>query len=91
MAEDEANSPSPRKIVNGRTIYRSRNDFGSPETIKGKPVLTDFDNATYGNASYDLIHPIQPDPYRAPEVCLEAPWSYSADIWNLGLMVVSQQ
>ena len=33
------------------------------------------------------IHPIQPDSYRAPEVLLGVGWSYSADIWNLGVMV----
>ncbi|KAJ5799272.1 uncharacterized protein N7518_001340 [Penicillium psychrosexuale] len=32
-------------------------------------------------------HPIQPDEYRAPEVILGAGWTYSADIWNLGLLM----
>ncbi|KAI4118110.1 MAG: hypothetical protein LQ345_001767, partial [Seirophora villosa] len=28
----------------------------------------------------------QPNLYRAPEVFLKAPWSYSIDIWNVGCM-----
>jgi hypothetical protein len=28
-----------------------------------------------------------PDVYRCPEVMLHLPWSYSADIWNVGAMV----
>jgi hypothetical protein len=30
---------------------------------------------------------IQTREYVAPEVLLKAGWSYSADIWNLGLVV----
>jgi serine/threonine-protein kinase SRPK3 len=30
---------------------------------------------------------IQPFPLRAPEVILKAPWTQSADIWNLGAVV----
>jgi hypothetical protein len=32
-------------------------------------------------------HDIQSLEYTAPEVMLQAGWSYSADIWNLGLVV----
>ena len=32
---------------------------------------------------------IQAEVYRAPEVILDAGWTYSADIWNLGVMVIS--
>jgi serine/threonine-protein kinase SRPK3 len=89
VAMDEAKEPSPRKVLADRTIYLSRNNFGDIKTglSPGKPVLTDFDTATFGNVSYPLTYPIQPSSYRAPEVTLGAPWTYSADIWNLGLMV----
>lgn len=51
----------------------------------GAPVLCDFGSAVPG----DQIHreDIQPGIYRAPEVILEAPWSYGVDIWNAGCMV----
>ncbi|KAL5339395.1 kinase-like domain-containing protein [Aspergillus crustosus] len=32
-------------------------------------------------------HPIQPEGYWAPEVCLGREWRYSVDIWNLGVML----
>ena len=87
VAKAEAEEPSPRKVLDDRTIYLSRNNFGDPKSSPGKPVLTDFDTATLGNVSHPLIHAIQPNPYRSPEVTLGAPWTYSTDIWNLGLMV----
>jgi hypothetical protein len=40
----------------------------------------------YGN-NEPQRHPIQPDHYRASEVILGAGWTYSADIWNLGVLV----
>lgn len=36
-------------------------------------------------------HDIQPLPFCAPEVLLKAGWTYSADIWNLGTVVSSQE
>lgn len=32
-------------------------------------------------------HPIQLDHYRAPEVILGCDWSFSADTWNIGVLV----
>ncbi|KAF8903368.1 kinase-like domain-containing protein [Gymnopilus junonius] len=87
VARDEVEEPSPHKDLEDRTIYLPRNDFGDPESGPGKPVLTDFDIAVSGDVSHPLLHLIQPDSYRAPEVVLGAPWSYSADIWNVGIMV----
>lgn len=87
VARDEAEEPSPHKDLEDRTIYLPRNDFGDPESGPGKPVLTDFNIAVFGDDSHPLLHSIQPDSYRAPEVTLGAPWSYSADIWNVGIMV----
>ena len=87
VAEDEVVDPSPRKICGDRTVYLSRNDFGIPGQAPKAPKITDFDNAIRGDGSLPLVHHIQPDPYRAPEVTLGASWTYSADIWNLGVMV----
>lgn len=55
-----------------------------PESI-GEPVLCDFGNAVYGTKIND--DDAYPDIYRCPEVMLHLPWSYSADIWNVGAMV----
>lgn len=87
VAEDEAVDPSPRKLYGDRTVYLSRNDFGSPKKAFKAPNITDFDHAVRGDGSLPLAHPIQPEPYRAPEVTLGAPWTYSTDIWNLGVML----
>ena len=79
----EQEHPSPRKTVEGYTIYASRG-FGLPATI-GEPVLCDFGAAVHGDIAHD--EDVQPDVYRSPEVCLEIPWSYSIDIWNIGVLV----
>jgi serine/threonine protein kinase len=51
------------------------------------PVITDFGAAQYGDKAPVRIPPIQPHAYRAPEVMLGIGWSYSADMWNFGLLV----
>ena len=85
---DEIKSPSPRKILPDRTIYLSRNDFGHPKSMPGRPKISDFDNAVQVTSSQKTFsHSIQPNCYRAPEVILGAHWSYPVDIWNLGVMV----
>ncbi|KAG4429982.1 hypothetical protein IFR05_014532 [Cadophora sp. M221] len=81
--EQELVDPSPRKTVNGRTIYLSR-ELQIPKTW-GAPVLCDFGSAVVGDIEH--LEDVQPDIYRAPEVILEAPWSYQIDIWNTGCMI----
>lgn len=79
--EAEINSPSPRKEdADGRMIYVSR-ELGVPKQL-GAPILCDFGSAVLGNERH--VEDVQPNVYRAPEVILEVPWSYSIDIWNLG-------
>ncbi|CAK42256.1 uncharacterized protein An15g00860 [Aspergillus niger] len=79
----------------GRVIYRCHNNFGplDPSGLGNiYPQITDFSAAALlGNGGDDGAvklgtRPIQPDYYRAPEVVLGCGWSYSADIWNLGVM-----
>ena len=81
--EEELRNPSPRKEVDGRTVYLSR-ELVNPKSI-GAPVLCDFGSAMPGGVVH--LEDVQPDIYRAPEVILEAGWTYSADIWNVGCMV----
>ncbi|KAI5861451.1 serine threonine protein kinase, CMGC group [Durotheca rogersii] len=81
--EQELRDPSPRKSVDGRVIYVSR-ELQMPKHW-GAPVLCDFGSAVSGDTEH--LEDIQPDIYRAPEVILEAPWSYQVDIWNTGCMI----
>ncbi|KAJ5190355.1 uncharacterized protein N7498_009340 [Penicillium cinerascens] len=81
--ENELQSPCPRKELDGRTIYTSR-ELGIPNQPCA-PILCDFGSAVLGDEEHS--EDIQPDIYRAPEVILEIPWTYSVDIWNVGCMV----
>lgn len=86
-ARDEMENPLPQKKYNDRTIYLSRNNYGQPATVTGIVSITDFGHSVQGDDSNNGC--IQAEVYRAPEVILEAGWTYSADIWNLGVMVIS--
>ncbi|KAI9147615.1 serine threonine protein kinase, CMGC group [Paramyrothecium foliicola] len=81
--EQELQNPSPRKVIDWREIYQSR-ELQMPKNW-GAPVLCDFGSAVPGNRPRS--EDVQPDIYRAPEVILEAPWSYEIDIWNAGCMI----
>lgn len=87
LIAEEARQPTPVKRLPDRCIYAHRN-FGNLIGIPGHPKIADFGLAV--RMSGDLqYHPIQPDLLQAPEVILQAGWTYSADIWNLGVMVCS--
>ncbi|PKY07214.1 protein kinase [Aspergillus campestris IBT 28561] len=83
--QSELQHPVPRKEVdpNGRILYMSQ-ELKMPKPL-GAPVLCDFGSAVFGNQSHTEF--VQPDIYRAPEVILGAPWTYSVDIWNVGCMI----
>lgn len=50
--------------------------------------ITDFDLAVRGDSPDSARDGcIQAEVYRAPEVILDKRYSYSADIWSLGVMV----
>jgi serine/threonine protein kinase len=83
FVDDEMTCPSPRKVVDGKPIYATR-QFGLPKEY-GRVVLGDFGSAVRGDKPQ--IHDAQPDVYRCPEVMLKTEWSYPADIWNVGAMV----
>ncbi|KAL9101424.1 MAG: hypothetical protein Q9163_003316 [Psora crenata] len=85
LVNDEVEEPTPRKEEGSRAIYLSRN-FGDYKGPPGPPKIADFGLAVKGNVSGLHKHPIQADLFQAPEVILRAGWTYSVDIWNLGVM-----
>ena len=88
FVKKQAENPMPRKFKDGRSIYLSHNDFGPPRSFGILPRIADFGLAQSGNGSEPLLHPIQPPLFHAPEVLLGTSWTYSADIWNLGALVL---
>ena len=82
FVNQELENPSPRKEVEDFIVYASRL-FGWPPA--GEPVLCDFGSAEKGDATN--TRNAGPNVYRAPEVMLKMPWSYSVDIWNVGVLV----
>lgn len=84
-ARDEYENPLPQKITDGRTMYLSRNNYGPFSATVGIVQITDFGLSVSGAAPRDGC--IQAEIYRAPEVVFDAGYSYSADIWSLGVMV----
>ncbi|CZT00295.1 probable dis1-suppressing protein kinase dsk1 [Rhynchosporium graminicola] len=81
--EAELEHPSPRKIVDGVTIYASR-QFDVPKVF-GDSVLSDFGSAVPGDIKRN--HNAVPNVYRPPEIMTKAEWSYPVDIWNVGAMI----
>lgn len=78
----------PTKRVGDRNIYLSHNNFGDQhKSWLMLPKIVDFGLAQSGGGKEPLRHPMQPPLYKAPEVLLGIPWSYSVDIWNLGVLV----
>ncbi|TWU70510.1 hypothetical protein ED733_000831 [Metarhizium rileyi] len=84
-ARDEYNNPLPQKVTDERTIYLARNNYGELVKPTAAVQITDFDLAVSGMTKH--TGPIQVESYRAPEVILNAGYTYSADIWNLGVML----
>lgn len=85
-AKDEFKIPLPQKVYpDGRTIYLARNNYGPPRSVTGLVSIVDFDHSVRGDRTNSGW--IQAEVYRPPEVILDAGYSYSADIWSLGVMV----
>ncbi|KAI1279402.1 putative serine/threonine-protein kinase [Xylaria sp. FL0933] len=91
FVQGQLNHPMARKRAGTRTVYRCHNDFGDIHGEKGLgkmyPKITDLGLAQRGDRSAPLLHPIQPKDCQAPEVLLGVGWSYSADMWNFGIIV----
>lgn len=73
--------------IDGRLAYRAFNDWGWPQNWKILPKIADFGLAREGDTDKIYRLPIQPPYYTAPEVMTGIGWSYSADIWNFGVLV----
>ncbi|KAF5128589.1 putative serine/threonine-protein kinase clkA [Metarhizium anisopliae] len=84
-ARDEYVNPLPQKVTDKGIIYLSRNDYGQFSKPTGIIQITDFGSSVSGKIPHSGC--IQADSYRAPEVILDAGYSYSADIWSLGVMI----
>ncbi|WEW60252.1 hypothetical protein PRK78_005737 [Emydomyces testavorans] len=85
-ARGEFENPLPQKVCSdGRTIYLSWNNFGPPRKVTGIVQITDFDRSVQGDTPNSGC--IQAEVYRAPEAILDASYSYSIDIWSLGVML----
>lgn len=71
-----------------RVIYLSQGDFGPLRGSRLLPKLADF-NLSFPGLDKGLVHlsAIQSHRFRTPEALLGCPWSYSVDIWSLGLLV----
>ncbi|WEW55344.1 hypothetical protein PRK78_000773 [Emydomyces testavorans] len=80
---EELENPSPRKEVDGRFIYVSR-QLNPPKNYT-PPVLCDFGSAVSSEKENTTV--VQPEVYRSPEVTLGIPWDSKIDIWNVGCMV----
>lgn len=80
--------PKHTSAIDGRDVFLSRDDFGPFQGSRFIPALADF-NLCYPGVgdNQGLYLPIQSHRYRAPEVIMGCPWTYSVDIWNLGLLV----
>ncbi|KAK4694679.1 hypothetical protein P7C71_g2950, partial [Lecanoromycetidae sp. Uapishka_2] len=79
----ELRTPSARKLDGDRVVYESRGLRFTKNA--GRPMLCDFGEARSGEET--CTDNIQPFVYRAPEIILHIPWTYSVDIWNIAVMV----
>ncbi|OBT68912.1 hypothetical protein VE03_02118 [Pseudogymnoascus sp. 23342-1-I1] len=79
--------PGPYKEGDGWRVYQSQPDFGRFAKGTGVLKISDFGAAVLGDSSTLHHHDIQPEQFTAPEVLLGAGWTYSADIWNLGMVL----
>ncbi|KAG6165115.1 hypothetical protein E4U51_004603 [Claviceps purpurea] len=83
--QEELNNPCPRKELEGKTVYQSR-ELNQAKDFDAL-VLCDFGSAMHLDDGIARREDIQPDVYRAPEVVLGIPWTSSVDIWNVGCMI----
>lgn len=90
FAQHQARNVQSRYVQNDNShaVYLSQNNFGPIQGTRLIPMLADF-NLSFPGLDPHVGHlsAIQSHRFRAPEVLLGCAWPYSADIWNLGLLV----
>ncbi|KFZ00462.1 hypothetical protein V500_01055 [Pseudogymnoascus sp. VKM F-4518 (FW-2643)] len=86
-AKAQRQNPGLYKESDGRRIYQSQPDFGHFSKGTGVLKISDFGAAVFGNTASLYYHDMQPEQFAASEVLLGAGWTYSADIWNLGMVL----
>ncbi|RBQ64947.1 hypothetical protein FVER14953_13130 [Fusarium verticillioides] len=87
-AQDEFDDPLPQKHIDEHTIiYLSRNNYGPLSVPTGIIQIVDFDLSVRAKPGQMHTGAIQGEIYWAPEVILNAGYTYSADIWSLGIML----
>ncbi|RFU31200.1 Acting on ester bonds/RNA-directed DNA polymerase/Ribonuclease H, partial [Scytalidium lignicola] len=59
--------------------------MGGAIEMQTSRIICDLGMARFNQEEYEGL--IQPIPYRAPEVILSMKWTYSVDIWNVGVLV----
>ncbi|KAK5627602.1 hypothetical protein RRF57_003317 [Xylaria bambusicola] len=79
VEEAELNNPVPRKVMKDKTIYVTQVLNGPIDEV----YLCDFGQARIGGEGSGDPGPVF---QRAPEVILDMKWSYSIDLWNVGLL-----
>ena len=82
-AANKFNNPLPQKKCNHRTAYLSRNNYGQSSRATGITSICDFGLSVVGHGPHYRC--IQVELYRAPEVIVDTGWTYSSDIWSLGV------
>ena len=83
IEQAELLSPSPRKVLEKRTIYLS---YTMPTTYN-PPVITVFGAARLGHSEQKHSGDVMSGVFRAPEVISGMEWDSKIDIWAVGVMV----
>jgi serine/threonine-protein kinase SRPK3 len=85
--EDELQDPSSRKAVGeGRFVYKTRQlplttNLGSPYFGDLSTAVLLDDGRMHREETHDIVN------FRAPEILIGHPWTYSADIWMAACVV----
>ena len=85
VEQAEIASPSPRKVLYGRTIHLS---YAMP-TSYYPPIVTYFGAARLGEPDQMHTGDVMPGVFRAPEIIAGMEWNSKIDIWSIGVMVSS--
>ena len=71
-------------VVFMSTLYRRKSAARQPATSQIKVI--DFGSATFSDQYHSTV--VSTRHYRAPEVILGLGWSFEADIWSIGCILV---